>query len=72
MLAAPSEDEYEAFQRVVAVMSRQEKVNVELLGDEQIKDIAERAQADCGVTGIFLNGYLLALKNQRVDTQEKE
>ena len=72
MLAAPSEDEYEAFQRVVAVMNRQEKENVELLGDEQIKDIAKRAQVDCGATGIFLNGYILARKNQNANMQEKE
>ena len=71
MLAAPSEDEYEAFQRIVAVMSQQEKENVELLGDEQINDIAERAQADCGATGIFLNGYILAQKNQNANTSEK-
>ncbi len=62
MLAAPDEQEYEDFCRSVAVMTTDEKENVELLSSEQIKDIAQRAQADCGNVSIFLNGYVLAQK----------
>jgi len=63
MLAAPNETEYQDFCRAVAAMTTGEKENVELLNSEQIKNIAQRAQADCGNISIFLNGYVLAQKN---------
>ena len=72
MLAAPSAEEYEEFQRAVAVMTGREKQNVELLSDEQIQDIADRAEADYGTVGIFLSGYVLACKNERMRQQGNE
>ena len=62
MLAAPSEEEFEDFRRVVEAMTENEKANVELLGDEQIREIAQRAQADMANVSIFINGYVLAKK----------
>lgn len=60
MLAAPNEKEYADFQQAVARMTEQEKTHPETLSDEQIRDIAERAEADPGNVSIFLNGYILA------------
>jgi len=62
MLAAPSDEEYEDFRRAVEVMTEKEKVGVAQLGDEQIREIAQRAQADTANVNIFINGYVLALK----------
>ena len=62
MLAAPSEEEYEDFRRAVEGMTENEKANVEQLDDEQIRGIAQRAQADTANVNIFINGYVLALK----------
>ena len=68
MLAAPSDEEYEQFCRVVAVMTEQEKSAAAALSDEQIREIARRAQADSGNTGIFLTGD--ALVRQQADRAE--
>ena len=62
MLAAPSEEEYEDFHRAVEVMTEAEKADVEQLGDEQIREIAQLAQADTANVNIFINGYVLAKK----------
>jgi hypothetical protein len=62
MLASPSEQEYRDFCQAVTVMTAAEKNHPELLGDEQIREIAERAHVDCGNVGIFINGYVLAKK----------
>ena len=62
MLAAPSEEEYKQFERVVAAMTAEEKEHPEKLSDEQIQEIAARAGGDSGSVGIFLNGYVLARK----------
>ena len=64
MLASPSEQEYEQFRRAVAVMTENEKNHPEVLTDEQIKDIARTADADCGNISIFINGYVLARKDK--------
>ena len=62
MLAAPSEAEYEDFRRAVAAMTQEQKAHPEKLDDRQIKDIATKAQADCGNVSIFINGFILARK----------
>ena len=62
MLAAPSEQEYEELARAVKAMTAAEKAAPEKLGNEQIKDIARTAGADCGNVSIFINGYVLARK----------
>jgi len=62
MLAAPSEAEYEDFRRAVAVMTPEQRAYPEKLDDKQIRDIAEKAQANCGNIGIFINGFILARK----------
>ena len=62
MLAAPSEEEYEDFRRSVEVMTEDEKAGAEQLDDEQIREIAQRAQADTANVNIFINGYVLAKK----------
>ena len=65
MLASPSEQEYNDFCKTVSVMTEAEKNQPELLGDEQIREIANRAQADSGHVGIFINGYVLARQKAR-------
>ena len=62
MLAAPSQEEYDDFRRAVTAMTKIEKERPEKLDDDDIKDIAQRAQADVGNVGIFINGYVLARK----------
>lgn len=62
MLAAPSEEEYSQFCRVVETLTPDETKNLEKLTDEQIQRIAKRAEADAGNVGIFINGYVLAQK----------
>ena len=62
MLTAPSEREYQELKRVVKVMTAAEKAAPEQLSNEQIKDIAQTARADCGNVSIFINGYVLARK----------
>lgn len=64
MLAAPSDEEYQQFQRAVAIMTESEKAHPEKLSDEQIKEIAESAKADCGNISIFINGYVLECKKE--------
>ena len=65
MLAAPNEEEFEDFRRVVEVMTEDEKANVELLGDEQIRELAQRVQADTANVSIFINGYVLAKRKSK-------
>ena len=62
MLAAPTEEEYEDFQRAVAVMTVQQKQCPEKLTNEHIADIAQWSNADRGNVSIFINGYVLARK----------
>jgi hypothetical protein len=64
MLASPSEQEYRDFCQAVKVMDESEKADAGILSDEQIADIADRAQADQGNVNIFLNGFALELKNK--------
>ena len=72
MLASPSEQEYEEFCRAVAVMTEKERKHPEELTDEQIKDIARSAGADCGNISIFINGYVLSRKDNGGPGLEKE
>jgi hypothetical protein len=62
MLASPTEEEYEGFRRLVAVMTEQEKQHPEQLTDAQIRELASTAGTDPGSAAIFINGYLLAKK----------
>ena len=62
MLAAPSEEEFQQFTRVVAAMTETEKYDASALNEEQIAEIAQRADAGQAETAIFLNGYVLACK----------
>ena len=62
MLAAPTKEEYEDFLRAVEIMTEEEKSQPEKLTDEEVRNIAERAHADCGNINIFINGYILARK----------
>ena len=70
MLVSPSEEEYRDFQRAVEAMSEKEKSEPEKLTDGQIKDIAERADADCGNVSIFVNGFVLA--REKVKASQKQ
>ena len=65
MLAAPSEEEFEDFRRVVEGMTENEKANVEQLDDEQIRRIAQQCGADSANVNIFINGYVLAKKKSK-------
>ena len=62
MLKAPTQQEYQQFCRVVEVMAESEKFKPELLDDNDISSIAERAQVDRGITAILINGFVLARK----------
>ena len=65
MLAAPSEEEYEDFRRLVNGMTEQEKQHIELLNVEKIQEIAGRCGVNIGNATIFINGYVLALKSKK-------
>ena len=71
MLASPSEEEYDDFRRAVEAMTEKEKSHLEKLTDQQIREIAQRAQVDCGNVSIFVNGYVLACKNVKANRQQK-
>ena len=62
MLVSPSEDEYADFCRAVTAMTDSEKQGPEKLSDDEVRAIAERAEANAGNVGLFLNGYILARK----------
>jgi signal recognition particle GTPase len=62
MLAAPSVEELEQLKRAVAIMTPDEKKNVNGLTDEQIQRIADDAQIDPANLAIFINGYVLHCK----------
>ncbi len=65
MLAAPSEEEYADFCRLVAGMTEEEKANVGLLYAEEVRTVAQRCHADPGNAAIFLNGYALTQQRNR-------
>ncbi len=65
MLASPSEDEFNDFCQAVRSMTDEEKVNIELLTDEVIAEIAQRANADYANISIFFNGYILEKKKRK-------
>ncbi|MCF7958391.1 MAG: hypothetical protein K9M57_08090, partial [Phycisphaerae bacterium] len=67
MLAAPTTEEFEQLKRAVAIMTDQEKKQPEKITELQIKDIAETIGADCGNVNIFINGFVLARKNQQAN-----
>ena len=62
MLAAPSEEEFEDFRRLVNGMTEQEKDYIELLNEEKIQEIAKRCRTNVGNATIFINGYIIACK----------
>ena len=71
MLAAPSPEELEQLKKAVAIMTPDEKQNANSLSDEQIQKIASDAQIDPANFAIFINGYVLHLKqSQRLDERE--
>ena len=63
MLAAPSQQEYDEFQRILTTMTEEEKAHTDTLTDEQIQDIAQRAKTEPANVGIFINGYGLTNRN---------
>ena len=66
MLKAPTEDEFRQLCKIAEVMADSEKVKPELLDDNDIEDIASRAQCDRGIAAILINGFVLAQKNSQV------
>ena len=62
MLVSPSKDELEDLKKAVAIMTDDEKKDVEKLNDEQVKRIAEDAKIDPANFAIFINGYILHYK----------
>ncbi len=64
MLKAPSQEEYEQLCKVAAVMAPSEKSEPELLDDNDISNIAARAQVDRGMAAILINGFVLARKRK--------
>jgi len=65
MLTAPNEKEYSAFSKIVAIMSRFEKMHTDALDENQVKEIADTAKVDLGTTQIFINGYILARRQNK-------
>ena len=59
MLQSPSRDEFNQFQRAVAIMTPAEKEAPEALTDEQIARLAEDAGVDQAILAIFVNGYAI-------------
>ena len=72
MLASPSDKEFDDFRRTVEAMTDEEKARPEILSDDQIKDIASRAEADTGNVSIFINGYVLARRKAEVGLEQKK
>jgi len=70
MLSSPSEKEYGDFCRAVEVMTAEEKRQPEELSDADILVIARRAEADSANVSIFINGYVLARKKGRINSEE--
>lgn len=62
MLAAPTVHELEQLKKAVAIMTPDEKENIENLTDEQIQKIAADAHVDPANLAIFINGYALYRK----------
>lgn len=65
MLTAPNEKEFSALSKIVAIMSRFEKMHIDALDEKQIKEIADTAEVDLGTTQIFINGYILACRQNK-------
>ena len=62
MLASPSGDEISQLRKAVAIMTKSELKNADLLTDEQVKKIAQDAKIDPALLAIFINGYALHCK----------
>lgn len=62
MLASPSDEEYQAFCRVVAAMSEEEKAHPERLDAPAMAELARRAEVQQGTAAIFINGFVLQRK----------
>lgn len=72
MLAAPTAEEYEDLKRTVAVMAQREKDRAYALTDDEVQDIAARADADAGTVGIFFNGYALACRTESAGQENSD
>jgi len=72
MLASPSDEEFDDFRRTVDAMTDEEKARPEILSDDQIKNIACRAEADTGNVSIFINGYVLARRKAEVGPKQEK
>lgn len=64
MLSSPTRDEYKQLTRAVAIMTPAEKENVARLNDEQVAHIADDAKMDKALLAIFINGFVLKIKNK--------
>jgi hypothetical protein len=62
MLGCPTRAEYQQLKRAVAIMTSEEKRNIESLSDEQIERIADDAGVDRANFAIFINAYALKLR----------
>ena len=62
MLISPTREELEELGRAVAIMTTDEKSDIEKLTDEQVQKIAEDAKVDAANFAIFINGYVLHYK----------
>ncbi len=72
MLASPSDKEFDDFQRTVETMTDDEKARPEILSDDQIKNIARRAESYAGNVSIFINGYVLARRKAEVGPKQEK
>ena len=72
MLASPSDEEFDDFRRTVEAMTDEEKVRPDILSDDQIKNIACRAEADTGNASIFINGYVLVRRKAEAGLERKK
>ena len=63
MLASPTSDELAQLKKATAIMTPGELKSPESLSDEQIRKIAADAGIEQSIFAIFINGYLLHIRN---------
>ena len=63
MLACPTSEELEQLKKAIAIMTPNEKQNIEKLTDDHLQKIAHDAGVDPANFAIFINGYILHCKH---------
>jgi hypothetical protein len=64
VLQAPNRDEYQQLCRLTAILTPQEKSEVDKLTDQQVRKLADEANVDPALAAIFFNGFVLELRKK--------